>query len=241
MTERGWSKADLHMHTDYSDGHCTPAELVEYVLAHTDLAVIAVTDHDEIDGAYAAQRHAQGTALQVIIGEEISTREGHVLAYFIHERIPPRMSARDTIAAIHAQGGLAVAAHPYDWMVRSLGRYGLARRAAGAEREWEFDGIETMNASLRPRRANYQAALVAQQLGIPAVGGSDAHVVGTIGYGYTEFAGQKCDDVRQAIIQGTTRVGGTHWSMADMAYAGRKLVQRMVWRGIAPLQQLGQR
>ena len=241
MPEQQWNKADLHMHTDHSDGHCTPAELVEHVLTHTDLAVIAVTDHDEIAGAYAAQRYAQGTALQVIIGEEISTREGHILAYFIHERIPPRMSARDTIAAIHAQGGLAVAAHPYDWMVRSLGRYGLAQRAAGAEREWAFDAIETMNASLRPRRANHRAARMAQQLGLPAVGGSDAHVLDTIGYGYTAFVGWSSGDVRQAISEGATRVGGTHWSMADMAHAGHKLVRRMVWRGIAPLQQLGQR
>lgn len=83
------STADLHLHTIYSDGHCTPAELVNHVLTKTDLRVIAVTDHDAIAGAYEAQRCATGSSLEVIIGEEISTSEGHLLAYFIHELIPP--------------------------------------------------------------------------------------------------------------------------------------------------------
>jgi predicted metal-dependent phosphoesterase TrpH len=115
------SKADLHLHTNYSDGYSTPAQLVDYVCDHTDLRVIAVTDHDAIDGAYEAQQYAQERNLDVIIGEEISTREGHMLAYFIERHIRTGMSARDTIAAIHDQGGLAVAAHPYDWMVPHLG------------------------------------------------------------------------------------------------------------------------
>ena len=77
------SKADLHLHTNYSDGYSTPAQLVDYVCDHTDLRVIAVTDHDAIDGAYEVQQYAQTRNLDVIIGEEISTREGHMLAYFI--------------------------------------------------------------------------------------------------------------------------------------------------------------
>lgn len=223
-----YGKADLHMHTVYSDGHSTPAELVQYVVQHTDLDVIAITDHDAIAGAYEAQRCAEGTRLHVIIGEEISTREGHLLAYFIHERIRPGMSACDTIAAIHEQGGLAVAAHPYDWMVRSLGHYGLLKRASGRTPEWRFDGIETMNASLRPRSANVRAASTAMLLGLPAIGGSDSHLIDTIGYGYTLFAGQSSHDVRQAMVSGAMRVAGRHWSMGDMAIAGGKLVQKLL-------------
>lgn len=223
-----YGKADLHMHTVYSDGHSTPAELVQYVVQRTDLDVIAITDHDAIAGAYEAQRCAEGTRLQVILGEEISTREGHVLAYFIHERIRPGMSASDTIAAIHEQGGIAVAAHPYDWMVRSLGHHGLLKRAAGRTPEWRFDGIETMNASLRPRSANMRAASAAMLLGLPAIGGSDSHLIDTIGYGYTLYAGQSSYDVRQAMLSGTTRVAGRHWSMSDMAIAGGKLVQKLL-------------
>lgn len=94
-------KADLHLHTTYSDGTCTPKQLVEHVATATDLQVIAVTDHDAIKGAYIARDYAQEHGIDVIIGEEISSREGHILAYFIQERIAPGMSACDTIRAIH--------------------------------------------------------------------------------------------------------------------------------------------
>ena len=228
MTCTPLAKADLHIHTTHSDGHNTPSQVINYVIQHTDIRVIAITDHDQIDGAYEAQKYAEGSGLQVIIGEEISTREGHLLAYFIHERIRPGMSARDTIAAIHEQGGLAVAAHPYDWMVRSLGHYGLRTHAAPEHRFWDFDAIETLNASLRPRHANIRAANDAQTLKLPAVGGSDSHLIDTIGYGYTVFHGHTLEHLRHAMTTGKTRVDGTFWSIGDMMAAGSRLVQRTV-------------
>lgn len=228
MPKRALTKADLHLHTTYSDGHSTPAQLIQHVLNHTTIDIIAVTDHDQIDGAYEAQKHAEGTRLQVIIGEEISTREGHLLAYFIHERIRPGMSARDTITAVHEQGGLAVAAHPYDWMVRSLGHFGLLTHAAEGHRFWNFDAIEALNASLRPRYANVRAAQAARALNLPIIGGSDSHLLDTIGYGYTEFHGNSPAHLRQAITTHQTTVDGTFWSMGDMLAAGSRLVQRTV-------------
>lgn len=226
MTQHPLTKADLHVHTTYSDGHSTPAHVVQHTLHHTDIRVIAITDHDEINGAYEAQKYAEGSGLHVILGEEISTREGHLLAYFIHERIRPGMSARDTITAIHEQGGLAVAAHPYDWMVRSLGHYGLLTHAADGHRFWAFDAIETLNASLRPRYANIRAAQAARALNLPIIGGSDSHLPNTIGYGYTLFAGHSPAHLRYAITHAQTTVDGTFWSMGDMMTAGGRLVQR---------------
>lgn len=218
------STADLHLHTIHSDGHCTPAELVNHVLTKTDLRVIAVTDHDAIAGAYEAQRCAEGSRLDVIIGEEISTREGHLLAYFIHELIPPGMSARDTIAAIHEQGGLAVAAHPYDWMVRSLGRHHLLQNAQGQPPLWQFDAIETMNSSLFPQQANLQAAITAHILGLPITGGSDSHLLETVGYGVTLFNGHTAAQLRDAIVQRQTTVMGRRWSYGELATAAGRLI-----------------
>ncbi len=225
-------KADLHLHTTYSDGSCTPHQLIDHVVAHTDVQVIAVTDHDEITGAYIAREYAQERGIDVIIGEEISSREGHILAYFIHERIAPGMSARDTIRAIHEQGGLAVAAHPYDWMVRSLGRYGLLERAVGTDPEWAFDAIETLNSSLFPRYANVTAQRAARHLGLPMIGGSDSHQLGTVGYGYTLCAGRSAADVRTAIVHGQTRPAGVNWSYTDLAIATSQLVRRVSWAGV---------
>ena len=222
------STADLHLHTIHSDGHCTPAELVNHVLTKTDLRVIAVTDHDAIAGAYEAQRCAEGSRLEVIIGEEISTREGHLLAYFIQELIPPGMSARDTIAAIHDQGGLAVAAHPYDWMVRSLGRHHLLQNGQGNPPLWQFDAIETMNSSLFPQQANLQAAITARILGLPVTGGSDSHLLETVGYGVTVFAGHTADHLRAAIAQRQTTVMGRRWSYGELATAAGRLIAHTV-------------
>ena len=136
--------ADIHLHTTHSDGTATVAQMLERA-AEARVQVVAVTDHDTVAGALEARRMASQFGVDVIVGEEISTQEGHLLALFIDSYIAPRQSAATTIAAVHAQGGLCIAPHPYDWAVVSLGRYGLRERCAT---DWPFDAIEVFNASL---------------------------------------------------------------------------------------------
>ncbi|MCS7048987.1 MAG: PHP domain-containing protein [Verrucomicrobiae bacterium] len=79
------SRADLHLHTCYSDGLYTPVELVS-AACRLGLAVIAVTDHDTLDGLEPVCRAAEGTAVRVLPGVEITAevggREIHLLGYF---------------------------------------------------------------------------------------------------------------------------------------------------------------
>src|SRR5579862_1937821 len=105
--------ADLHMHTRYSDGRPTVRSLLDYVARNTILQVIAITDHDTIDGALEAQALQAHYPFEIIVGEEVSSRDGHILALFLRQRVAPGLSAADTVAAIHEQGALAVAAHPF--------------------------------------------------------------------------------------------------------------------------------
>src|SRR5262245_15038763 len=112
MNEQRRGRADLHMHSLASDG----VSSVVQILDAADLAgldVIAITDHDRIEAALAAQALAKTRegAVQVVIGEEVSSRGGHVLALFIEQRIRPWQSLRTTVAQIHDQGGLAIIAH----------------------------------------------------------------------------------------------------------------------------------
>ena len=119
----GAGAADLHMHTQYSDGQDSPAEVLEWA-ERVGLDVIAITDHDCIDGAEVAADLAarDGTRPDVIVGEEVSSLDGHILALFISRVVPPGMSAEDTVAAIHKQGGLTIAAHPF-WRTSTLSRW----------------------------------------------------------------------------------------------------------------------
>src|SRR5262245_24625631 len=230
-----WSKADLHIHTTHSDGTAGVVALLEHVAAHTDLRVIAITDHDTIAGALEARELAASYGVEIIVGEEVSTAEGHLLALFIEEPLPPRQPAAATIAAVQAQGGLCVAAHPYDWVTPSLGRAGMAERCAGPGCEWRLDGVESFNASLWSARANRRAAAVGQRLGLPLLGGSDSHHLATVGLGYTQFPGRSAADLRYAIRLRATRPGGSAWRrLHGVEYVGLWLRERAT-RALMPL------
>ena len=113
MTQRR-GRADLHVHTLASDGTSGIAEILDFVERQTDLDVVAITDHERIDAALAARALARdrGMRVEVVVGEEITTRGGHLLGLFLEERIRPLRSLRSTIAEIHDRGGIAIPAHP---------------------------------------------------------------------------------------------------------------------------------
>jgi predicted metal-dependent phosphoesterase TrpH len=205
-------RADLHMHTNFSDGWPSPAGVVDHVVENTDLNVIAVTDHDTIEGALrAAERAARVSKLQVVIGEEVTSRDGHILALFIEKRVRPGMSAAATVHAIHDQGGLAVAAHPF-WrtqrMVRSGGRvHGVGWLAA----ELDFDAIEVENATPGFYVFNQMAHRMSVGVSATEIGSSDAHILDAIGRAYTEFRGRTAADLRKTIERGRTEAGRTRY------------------------------
>src|SRR5579883_3263871 len=106
-------KADLHMHTRHSDGQPTVPELMDHVRDCTDLDVIAFTDHDTIEGALEADSMAGDYPFEVIVGEEITSIDGHVVGLFLEEPVAPGQSIEATVREIHLQGGLAFAPHPF--------------------------------------------------------------------------------------------------------------------------------
>ena len=218
------SKADLHLHTTASDGTPTVEQLLAYVAARTDLRVIAVTDHDTISGALRARELAdrRGATFEVIVGEEVTSREGHIIGLWLRERVVPGMTAAETVAAIHAQGGLAFAAHPFFRarrrsrpgapMMEGVGR--LLRRVA-------FDAVEGINgtpclqvANLRARRFNRRYCR------LPEVGGSDAHILAAVGKSHTLFPGRTAEDLRRALQEGAVMAATAWYRPADLvAYA----------------------
>ena len=200
--------ADLHIHTTYSDGEPTVQAVLAAVAAQRTLAVIAITDHDTIAGAQFAQQAlaAQRYPFELIVGEEITSREGHIVGLFLHEAIAPGMDAAETIAAIHAQGGLAFAPHPFfndrPWRSqRAMDSVGALAAAL------PFDAIEADNSTPFLEWANHRARRFAACHRLPALGASDAHILAAIGKSYTTFPGNTAVDLRHAIETGTCQVG----------------------------------
>jgi predicted metal-dependent phosphoesterase TrpH len=192
------------MHTTFSDGWPTPAQLVDHVCNETNLNVIAITDHDTIEGAlHAADHAARRGKVEVIVGEEVSSREGHILALFLGSRVRPGMSSAATVHAIHDQGGLAVAAHPF-WRTQRQVRTGPVHGVGWLAAELDFDAIEVENATPGFYVFNQLAHRLNLGLGAAELGSSDAHILDAVGRAYTEFRGSSAAAVRQAIEAGQT-------------------------------------
>lgn len=226
-------KADLHVHTSYSDGMAGVPALLAYVESHTDLDAIAVTDHDDIRGSLAAREAwARGTyRFDVVPGMEVTTIEGHILALFVDEPVPCLRGLEQTLAGIHHLGGLAIVPHPLTWLTRGLGERHI-RRVMSTERDGvHFDGIELTNGTPAGRLGARKAkALNDRHLHLAEAGGSDAHFLPAVGAGYTEFPGHTPADLRQAISdRSTLGVCLPHPSLREI---GVGQVVRQTYRGL---------
>jgi len=199
LVASGRSFVDLHCHTSASfDCLSDPARVVE-AAAKRGITHLAITDHDRIDGALSARTVAP-EELTVIVGEEIRSADGDVVGLFLQEAIPPGLTAEETVAAIHAQGGLAGVPHPFD-RLRGSGvavRHDLEVLERIASR---LDYLETFNSRVPFGDANDRAAVFAHERGVPGIAVSDAHFVGEVGISYMAFDGpvDSADGLRAAL------------------------------------------
>ena len=210
-------KADLHTHTFFSDGLMSPEALVEYAVTQTTLDVIAVTDHDTVVGALIAAAYARTFStdfrpFEVIIGTEVTSADGDILALFVEKDIPAKMSAAETVAAIHEQGGLAIAAHPFAHapiLLRGDGMKGVGRLIADVP----FDGVEIRNGTPTEFFSNRLTAMRNRRWSRRAeTGGSDTHYMPTVGSTHTRFPGSTAAELRSAIESKQTAAGGHVYS-----------------------------
>lgn len=232
--------ADLHIHTSLGDGMADIPDLLAYVQERTDLSVIAITEHDELRAAEQAhEAWANGSfRFEVVLGEEVTTLEGHVLALYIQEPIEGLKPLAPTLEAIHNQDGLAIIPHPMSWLTRSVGQRTIERVLRENVPGVSFDGIEK-SASLAARVTSDKAhRLNHEQYGLAEVGGSDAHFLQAIDSSRTEFEGSTAADLRHAIEAcETSAVVGSYPSVRQL---GLVPVVRQQWRGmLATPRQMG--
>jgi len=224
--------ADLHIHTRASDG-----DDIDKVLQKAEeerLDVIAITDHDVIDGAVEARRrvHERRLRVAVIPGVEVSSRDGHIGALFVTRVIPAGLSAAETVTRIHEAGGLAVAHHPF--APRLIERLLRVKLGCGElVHSVPFDAIECTNAVPGyGRRYNLEAhaQLQKRRVRIGMTASSDAHSALLVGKGRTYFGGNLgVSSCRSAIEHGFVQGAEGYWRTREkIGY--RIALAKAIWR-----------
>ncbi|MFQ5647982.1 MAG: CehA/McbA family metallohydrolase [Candidatus Aenigmatarchaeota archaeon] len=191
---------ELHCHSTFSrgkkitlEGTGSPKQIVQRA-KKLGLGGIALTDHDSVVGWKEARAEARRQGIVFIPGVEVSSRDGHVIGLGVTEDVRPGLGLEETLDRVRAQGGLAVAPHPFD--VRRKGiRDGMGKA----------DAIEVFDALSIDRVSNWVCIKKAKGLGKPWVGGSDAHSLDMLGRALNLIKADSMDGVLKAIRQGKVR------------------------------------
>ena len=195
------TKFDLHIHSCYSQNlygtrlwsppsKSMPEDIIETAI-NKGIDVIAVTDHDNIIGSLKTIALSQSPKYKdkilVIPGVEVSSKEGHILAYNIYENIPQNLSAKETIDIINQKGGIAVAAHPFNV------KYSLKQASV----ESNLDGLFALEMANCHSLKNDFTKKYIKKNKLRYTIGSDAHTLGEIGliYGTTREEINSIDDL----------------------------------------------
>lgn len=165
-------RVDFHCHTHYSPDSLNPLEGLIRMARERGLQKLAVTDHNTIQGAVAAARLAPEL---IIVGEEIKTTKGEILAFFVREEVPRNLEPMETIQRLRDQGAFISVSHPFD-----VQRYG-----------WQLpdlldilplvDAIEGFNSRCMEKKLNDMALEFARQHDLAVTVGSDAHSLREVG------------------------------------------------------------
>ena len=204
-------KADLHIHTNFSyDGLPSPKEVVETAISKK-IDCIAICDHGQIKGAIEAQKFSEGKPILVIPGIEVKSKEGDILGLNLKEKIPDKLSARETIEKIIKLGGLPVIAHPFDFFLyfKGMENFSSFFQERGV-------AIEVFNASIFFNFSNFEAQEFAKKYNLPFTAGSDSHCVEFIGKAYLEIPKEnlKIEEVLEEIKKKNVKVSFekiSHW------------------------------
>jgi predicted metal-dependent phosphoesterase TrpH len=219
-------RADLHIHTHHSGDNEQDLEDIFASAKRLSLDVIGIADHNTLKGGTEAKAQAP-PSLIVIPAVEVTSEEGHILAYNVSEDIPRGRSVAETIDLIHRSGGIAVAAHPYR-MWSGLGSKVILRN--------RFDAIEAINGR-NTMDGNRKAIALAERAHLSVVAGSDAHRPEKIGEGLTIFPDdcRTVDDLIKAILDGRTHVEGAGRGTRETLRYGSRSIAQWIGRGMRRL------
>src|SRR5713226_7357308 len=210
-------RADLQLHSDLGDGLSSIEEILDSA-ERTGLDVIALTDHDDIRGAFELRELAarRSSPVEVVPGVEVTTRSGHLLALWIEDEVPMFCSLAQALSRIHQAGGMAIVPHPLSYLTFSIGEGALRQLASRGDNAQMVDAIEVRNPSYAGRvRASRALWLNAHVLRIAETGSSDAHHAALVGTCWTDFPGTTSEELRSALREHTTMADGRGWTLKE--------------------------
>ena len=177
IAKRPLIEVDLHMHTDHSPDCATPVDMLCATAREQGLGAIAITDHNEVSGAFEAREVAAANGgPKIIIAEEVKTAEqGEVIGLFLSEKIPRGLTMAETIAQIKKQGGLVYVPHPFD-RLHSVPDYEHLLDIVE-----DIDILEVFNPRVALTAFNEEAERFAAKYRIVPGAGSDSHVAQGLG------------------------------------------------------------
>jgi|Deesub1362A_J573_1020465.scaffolds.fasta_scaffold00808_5 hypothetical protein len=182
--------AELHAHSNNSDGRDSVKNLITSAI-EKGIEAISITDHNTIGGSLEAMELVEDEHLPILVipGVEISTRDGHLLAYGITDDIDSGMGMENTAREVRKNGGVSVVAHPFQ--IHKSGVTSLSRIIRFIE------AVEVFNAKFYIGLCNKFSRYIARKFNKPEIAGSDAHTVDALGHGITLL--YNANDVESAL------------------------------------------
>ncbi|MCP4116542.1 MAG: PHP domain-containing protein [Desulfobacteraceae bacterium] len=180
---------DLHIHT-FPASACASdsAEAMVETAKERGLDALCLTDHNHVWSRRDVDRMMDRFNLRIFRGNEIMTDQGDMLVFGFHQPIDRVIKLSDLAGLVERANGFIIAAHPFrGFLTFGTGQIGLTPQKA-MEREMfkHVHGLETLNGKVT-QNENRLAAQVAEGLGLPSTGGSDAHDVSSVGTYATRF------------------------------------------------------
>jgi predicted metal-dependent phosphoesterase TrpH len=166
-------RVEFHCHTRFSGDSLAEPKALLAACQRRQIDRLIITDHNRIDGARAAR---ELDPQRVIVGEEIMTTAGELLAAFVTEQVPAGLPPFEAIRRLRDQGAFISVSHPFD--TARKGHWDLPDLLAIAPL---VDAIETFNARCTAPQSNEKAQAFAQEHHLPGTVGSDAHAVFELG------------------------------------------------------------
>ena len=195
-------KMDSHIHSEYSSDSNSKIDDILKVAKQRNIDVIAISDHNTVDGTKEVLQKTRNTDILAIPSIEISSRDGHILGFGCEEKVPEGLSPEETIDKIHDLAGLAIVPHPFCFY-----RHGLLHKTD--DENLKIDAIETKNARFVVGYCNSKAKKLSKKENLPGLGASDAHYWKFVGDCYSIIDAEKdIDSILKSIVKGKVEAHG---------------------------------